>query len=86
MRAKYHLGKDVHGVVVTDVDPDSEGGTKNFRAGDVIVEMQNEPVHTPDEVMKRIDAGEKSGKKVALMLVNRAGNLTFVAVRLGGTG
>ena len=59
---------------------------KNFRPGDVIVEVQNQPVHTPDDVMKHVDADEKAGKKVELMLVNRAGNLTFVAVRLGGTG
>jgi serine protease Do len=85
LRSKYRLGKNVHGVVVTDVDPDSEAGTKNFRAGDVITEVQNRPVRTPQEVMKQIDAAEKAGKKVALMLVNRGGNLSFVAVRLTGT-
>jgi serine protease Do len=86
MRGRYHLAKDVHGVVVTEVDPDSPAGAQNFRPGDVIVEVQNQPVHTPGDVMKRLAAAEKSGKKVELMLVNRAGNLTFVAVRLGGTG
>ena len=82
-RDKYHLAGDVKGVVVTDVDPDSAAGARNFRPGDVIVEVQNQPVRTPDDVSKRIDADEKAGKKVELMLVNRAGNLTFVAVRLG---
>ena len=86
LRNKYHLDKDVHGVVVTDVDPDSAASAKNFRPGDVIVEVQNQPVHTPEDVMKHVDADEKAGKKVELMLVNRAGNLTFVAVRLSGTG
>ena len=83
LRDKYHLAGDVKGVVVTDVDPDSVAGAKNFRPGDVIVEVQNRPVRTPDDVTKRIDADEKAGKKIELMLVNRAGNLTFVAVRLG---
>lgn len=82
-RAKYHLGAGVKGVVVTDVNPDSPAGAKNFIPGDVIVEVQNQPVSTPDDVMKRLDADEKAGKSVELMLVNRGGNLTFVAVRLG---
>ena len=82
-RAKYHLGADVKGVVVTDVNPDSPAGARNFRPGDVIVEMQNQAVRSPDDVMRRVDADEKAGKKVELMLVNRGGTLTFVALRLG---
>jgi serine protease Do len=82
-RGKYHLGASVKGVVVTDVDPDSPAGADNFRPGDVIVEVQNEAVKTPGDVMKRIDADAKAGKKVELLLVSRAGDLTFVALRLG---
>ncbi|HUJ03073.1 MAG TPA: PDZ domain-containing protein, partial [Rhizomicrobium sp.] len=82
-RGKYHLSAGVKGVVVTDVDPDSPAGADNFRPGDVIVEVQNEPVKTPGDVMKRIDADAKAGKKVALLLVSREGDLTFVALRLG---
>ncbi len=85
-RAKYHLGAKVTGVVVTDVDPDSSSGAQNFRPGDVIVEVQNQKVRTPDDVMKRVAVDEKTGRKVELMLVSRAGNLTFVAVRLDGQG
>ena len=82
-RGKYHLAGAVKGVLVTDVDPDSPAGEKNFRPGDVIVEIQNQPVTTPDDVMKRIDADAKAGKKVELLLVSRGGDLTFVALRLG---
>jgi serine protease Do len=82
-RGKYHLAADASGVLVTDVDPDSPAGPQNFRAGDVIVEVQNQPVHTPEEVMKRIDTDMKAGKKVELLLVSRGGDLTFVALRLG---
>ncbi len=56
---------------------------KNFRAGDVIVEIQNTPVRSPDELMTRIAADKKAGHKVVVMLVSRGGNLTFVAVRIG---
>jgi serine protease Do len=81
-RSKYHLASDIQGVVVTDVDPDSVAGEKNLRPGDVIVEVQSQPVHSPDEVTKHFEADSKAGKKVELLLVNRNGDLTFVALRL----
>ena len=81
-RQQFRLTGNIQGVLVTDVTPDSPAAEKNFRAGDVIVEVQNQPVHTPDDVMKRVDADTKAGKKVELMLVNRGGDLTFVALRL----
>ena len=82
-RSRYHIGGDVQGVVVTDVNPDSPAGDRNLRPGDVIVEVQNQPVRSPDDVSKRLQADLKAGKKVELMLVNRGGDLTFVALRLG---
>ena len=51
------------GVVVTAVDPGSAAAEKNLRAGDVIVEVQNQPVHSPDDVMKRVDADTKAARR-----------------------
>ena len=81
-RAKYKLAGNVQGVVVTDVDPDSPAADKNFRPGDVIVEVQSQPVKTPDDAEAQVDADAKAGKKVELMLVNRDGDLTYVGLRL----
>ncbi len=83
-RSRFHLAWQTHGVVVTHVDPNSEAGQKDFRPGDVIVDVQNQPVSTPKAFALLIDQAKRSGKKVVVMLVNRAGNLTFVGVRLGG--
>ena len=41
------LRGNVQGVVVSDVDPDSPAADKNFRPGDVIVEVQSQPVKSP---------------------------------------
>lgn len=82
-RAQYKLGKDVKGVVVTAVEAGSAAADKNLRAGDVIVEVQNQSVRSPDDVLKRVESDRKAGKKVELMLINRNGSLTFVAVKLG---
>jgi DNA-binding transcriptional regulator YhcF (GntR family) len=81
-RAKYKLAGNVQGVVVSAVDPASPAADKNFRPGDVIVEVQSQPVKAPADVEARVDADAKAGKKVELMLVNRNGDLTYVALRL----
>jgi serine protease Do len=69
-------------VVVTDVDPNGPAAEKSIRPGDVIVELQNQAVHTPDDVTKRVEADAKSGKKVEVVLLNRGGELAFVPLRL----
>ena len=60
---------------MTDVDPDSVAAERALRPGDVIVEVQSQPVHSPDEVAHHIEADSKAGKKVELLLVNRNGDL-----------
>ena len=85
-RSKYKLPKDASGVVVTNVDPVGASADKNFRPGDVIVQVQKQSVHSPDEVNKLVDDTAKAGKKVVLLLVSRGGDLTYVAVRTGGAG
>ena len=77
------LSSGVQGVVVTAVIPDSPAAEKNFQAGDVIVSVQDQPVRTPADFQQRIDRDAKAGNKVEILLVNRAGALTFVALRLG---
>ena len=64
-RAKYKLAGRIQGVVVSEVDPASPAADKNFRPGDVIVEVQNQAVKSPAEVEARLDAEVKAGKKVA---------------------
>ncbi len=81
-RNKYHVPGDVQGALVTDVAQDSPAGEKNFRPGDVIVEVQSQAVHTPDDVTRHLEADARSGKKIEMMLVSREGIATYVALRL----
>jgi serine protease Do len=81
-RAKFKLPAAAQGVVVADVSPDSPAADKNFRPGDVIVEVQSQKVKSPEEVESRVAADIKAGRKVELMLVNRNGELTYVGLRL----
>ncbi len=81
VRAEFRLPGGVQGVVVTDVMPDSPADEKNVRAGDVIVAVQDQPVRTPDDVQRRLDTDLRLGRKVEVLLVNRGGALTYVALR-----
>jgi serine protease Do len=80
-RTEYRVPGGVQGVVVTDVEPDSPADEKNVRPGDVIVTVASQPVRTPDDVKRRVDADLRAGRKVEVLLVNRDGNPTFVALR-----
>ena len=83
LRQQYNIQDDVKGVVVTEVDEESAAGEKGIRAGDVIVEVGQEEVDKPDEVAEKIEKEQESNKrKTVLLLVQRAGDLMFVAVRL----
>ena len=82
-RAQYKLKASIRGVLVVDVTPDSPAAATNFKPGDVIVEVQKQPVHTPEEVTRRIETDARAGRKVEMMLVSRDGGLTYVALRLG---
>jgi serine protease Do len=85
LREKYEIAGDVKGVIVTDVAEDSPSYEKRVQAGDVIVEISQEPVATPDDVKARIEALKKDGRKSALfLLANKDGDLRFVAVNIEG--
>ena len=81
-RSQFKISGNVQGVLVIDVAADSPAADKNIRAGDVIVQVQGVPVRTPQDVTSRIAADRKAGKKVELLLVNRGGDLAYVAVKL----
>lgn len=83
LREKYEISSEVDGVLVTEVAEESPSFEKRVQAGDVIVEVSQEPVSTPDEVTARIDELKKDGRKSALLLLaNKAGDLRFVAVNM----
>lgn len=81
-RAQFRIAGNIQGVVVIDVDPDSVAADKNLRPGDVIVEVQNLAVRSPADVARKIEADTKAGRKVEMFLINRGGQVTFVALKL----
>ncbi len=84
LRDKFSIDAGVDGVVVTEVANDSPAAQKGLRAGDVIVEVAQETVKDPKDVAERVNKAKAAGRKSVLMLVDRQGDLRFVAIRLDG--
>jgi serine protease Do len=81
LREKYAISDKIDGVVITDVESDSPAARKNVKAGDVIVEVTQEEVHQPHDVIDRLRAVKRSGRgRVLLLLSDAKGELRFVAV------
>jgi serine protease Do len=82
LRERFSLGDDAAGVVVTNVDTASQAAEKGVRAGDVIVEVAQEEVKSAGQITGLVDAAKKAGRKSVLLLVDRQGDLRFVALKL----
>lgn len=83
LRKEFKIKADVKGVVVTSVQPNSAADKKRIIKGDVIVDINQNIVKTPDDVKKRIDKLRATGRKNALFMVaSPDGELRFVTVRM----
>jgi serine protease Do len=83
LRQKYQIKDSVKaGVVVTSVERDSPAAEK-VQPGDVIVEINQEPVIAIDGLSAKAKAMKEAGKKTALLLVaNAQGEVRFVVAPL----
>jgi serine protease Do len=81
LRTRFKIKDKVKGVVIVNVDGNSDAAEKRLSAGDVIVEVAQESVANAADVKNRVDQLKKDGKKSILLLVsNGAGELRFVAL------
>jgi serine protease Do len=71
------------GVVVTEIDPSSPAAQSGMQAGDVIVDVGRQVVHTPAEVRKAVQEARSQSKKAILLRVKRGDTMSFVAIPVG---
>jgi serine protease Do len=82
-RQKFGIAESVQGVVVTAVAANSAAAERRIEAGDVIVEIGQEAVSSPDAVVSRIDKLRSEDRRNALMMIaDKTGALRFVTVRM----
>ena len=80
-REALELDPEQKGVAVTDVDSSSAAAKKGLRRGDVIVEVAQESVSSPEDVIAKVESEKAEGKSSVLLLVSRRGDVRFVALR-----
>ncbi len=81
-RGQFMIPSDVDGVVILEVDAGSQAAEKGLRPGDVIMEVSQNPVRTPKDVVDRIQTARDAGRRSILLLVNSGGSGRFVALAL----
>ena len=82
LRREYGIPRSVEGVAISNVDPRSEAAKKGMFEGDVIVEINQQPVSDPEKAVKIIEKAQADGRPSALLLINREGEVRFLALKL----
>lgn len=82
LRRELHTGKEVQGVVITQVDPGSAAAEVGLSEGDVVVAIDQQPVKTPQEAAAKLKEAAASPKKSALLLLDRRGVTQYVGLNL----
>ena len=78
--SRYGLEADDQGLVVTRVDPASNAASAGIRPGDLVQEVNRQPVKSVTEFTSAI---QQSGSRPALILIKRRNNVIYVTLRPG---
>ena len=80
-RGQLKIPDDVQGALVTDVDQDSNSADAGLQKGDVIVEINHQPVTDADDAIKLCDNAK--GDQILLKIWRREDNLAGTRYRRG---
>ena len=69
-------------MLITEVSASGSAAEKGLKAGDVIVEVQQNEVSTPADVQRRVEAARKQERKFVLMLIQGPEGTRFVPLSL----
>ena len=75
---KARAPKDARGLLVEDVNPEGRAAAAGIQAGDVIQEVNRQPVKSVDELKAAL---KKTSDKLTLILISRQGSHLFLTVK-----
>lgn len=82
-RLSFSIAEGVEGVLITRVLPGSKAEGKGLKVGEVIVEVAQEFMKTPQQVAEKLTNIKGEGRRSGyLMIADKDGNLRLVAVPL----
>jgi len=86
VRQRFDVPKDTQGVLVIDVKPKTSAAEKGIRPGDIIMEISQEEVKTPQQVVDLLKKAEKGNRKSVLLLINRDGESRYISIKIAPEG
>jgi serine protease Do len=82
LSVKAGPGKD-GGVVISDVDPNSDAALKGIKEGDIVLKAGNETVSSPQDVAKAVKKAQDDGLPAVMFHIKKGGDQTvLVAIPL----
>ncbi|MEO9736046.1 MAG: Do family serine endopeptidase [Lentilitoribacter sp.] len=83
LRDEFAIDENTNGVLINAVDEGSNADKKDVQSGNVIVEVAQEAVKTPQDVQEVIEKLKSDGRRNAFfMIANQMGELRFVTIRI----
>jgi len=82
IREEYNIDDNIDGVLIIDIDPKSRAAFEGIDIGDVIVEINQKQPDNAKDILDQIRKAKKLRRSSVLLLLNRAGNMRFVALAL----
>ena len=80
LRKQYSVKENTQGVIITDIDPNSEAASRGVRVGDVIQKIGRTDVTSAQEIDQAVKLALNSDKASLLLLIEREGQVLFVAI------
>lgn len=82
LRETYGVNNDLKGLIVTEIDSNSDAAKKGITQGDVITDINQKQVLTVADLQAEVDESVKAKRTAVLLLINSQQNIQFVAVKL----
>jgi serine protease Do len=70
-------GKD-GGVIISDVDPNSDAAMKGIKEGDIVLKAGNEAVSSPQDVAKAVKKAQDDGLPAVMFHIKKSGDQTVL--------
>ncbi|HVY83853.1 MAG TPA: Do family serine endopeptidase [Caulobacterales bacterium] len=82
-RARLNIAANEGGLLITDVDSNSDLAEKGVGPGDVILQAGGRAVRTSQDLASAADAAHRAGRPLLLQVQGRSGQRGYIAVNVG---
>ena len=82
MKEKFNIPNNVEGVIILNVETGSDASIKGILPGDIISEVSQNLIFSPLDLQNRLQDEINASRDFALLLINRKGNLSYIAVKI----